>query len=282
MRSRLSCIRSVVRTSVRTSRPHVVLSLFGILLACFAFSIAQAGDDTNKKQAPVNAEEVAAIRKLLAATQPDMAIADIQPSPVAGLYEVLLSAGHAIYVSSDAKFLIPGDLYQAQTDGLVNLGEKRRTQLRLAKIKAVDEKDMIVFEPADGRKAMLTVFTDVDCPYCRKLHGEVEELNKLGIAVRYLAYPRQGLTGETYTKMISTWCADDKLATMTSAKRDAQIAAAACDSPVEEQYALGQEVGVTGTPALVLEDGTILPGYVPAATLAGYVFEAQRVAQAKQ
>jgi thiol:disulfide interchange protein DsbC len=143
---------------------------------------------------------------------------------------------------------------------------------------ALNEDDMIIYEAEGERKATITVFTDVDCPYCRKLHAEIAEMNRLGIAVRYLAYPRTGLldssTGlptETTTKMISTWCAEDRKAMLTSAKRGGDIPVIECDSPVEEQYQLGREVGVTGTPALVLEDGTILPGYVPAATLAGYL-----------
>jgi thiol:disulfide interchange protein DsbC len=130
---------------------------------------------------------------------------------------------------------------------------------------------MVVYEAVGERKATLTVFTDVDCPYCRKLHAEVEALNDMGIAVRYLAFPRTGLNTETHIKMISTWCAPDRLAMMTSAKRGGDVPKADCENPVASQYQLGREVGVTGTPALVLEDGTILPGYVPAATLGSYL-----------
>jgi len=229
---------------------------------------------------PVLADEgdpaaLAAIRSMLGTTQPDMAIHEIKPSAVAGLYEVVLSSGHAIYVSSDAKFLIPGDLYESRADGLVNLGEARRNDVRRERIAALDERDMIVYEAAGERRATLTVFTDVDCPYCRKLHGEVEELNRRGIAVRYLAFPRTGLvdrqTGdktETYVKMIATWCAEDRKAMLTSAKRGADVPAAECDTQVEEQFELGRDVGVTGTPALVMEDGTMVPCYVPADALA--------------
>src|SRR5690606_23915808 len=177
--------------------------------------------------------------------------------------------GQTIYVSRDAKYLIPGDLYQADGEGIVNLGDERRNDIRRDKIAALDEKDMIVYEAEGERKATVTVFTDVDCPYCRKLHGEVAELNQMGIAVRYLAFPRTGLNTETHHKMISTWCNDNPKAMMTAAKRGADVPAADCamKEQIEQQYRLGREVGVTGTPALVLEDGTMLPGYVPAATL---------------
>ncbi|HWK53449.1 MAG TPA: thioredoxin fold domain-containing protein [Hyphomicrobiales bacterium] len=212
--------------------------------------------------------ETAAIRALLLKTQPNIEVREIAKSPIEGLYEVGIQNGQTIYVSRDAKYLIPGDLYKAEAEGLVNLGEGHRNELRRDKIAALDEKDMIVYEAKGERKATITVFTDVDCPYCRKLHGEVAELNAMGIAVRYLGFPRTGLNTETYHKMVSTWCADDPKAMMTSAKRGADIPAADCPNKIAEQYRLGREVGVTGTPALVLEDGTMLPGYVPAQTLA--------------
>lgn len=220
------------------------------------------------------ASETAAIRALLTSTQPGMVVNSIEPSPVAGLYEVQIQGGQALYVSSDARFLIPGDLYEARPEGLVNLGEERRNVWRAARIAALDEKDMIVFPGNSNveRQATLTVFTDVDCPYCQKLHGEIDELNAMGITVRYLAFPRTGLNTETSAKMISTWCAEDRKAMFTAAKRGTDVPPADCENPVEAQYQLGREVGVTGTPALVFEDGSIVPGYVPAATLAEYLF----------
>ena len=218
-----------------------------------------------------DADAATAIRALLSETQPGMQVDDITPSPIPGLYQVAIQGGQTLFVSADAQYLIPGDLYQATSDGLVNLGENRRTELRREQIAALDEADMIVFEPKGERKATLTVFTDVDCPYCRKLHDEIGAITDYGIAVRYLAFPRTGLNTETHAKMVSTWCADDRKAMLTSAKRGGTIPTETCDSPVEEQYQLGREVGVTGTPALVLEDGSIMPGYVPAETLAAYL-----------
>jgi len=242
-----------------------------VFLCCLSFSAVMRAELSDE-------EAVAAIRNLFTTTQPNIVIADIKPGPVADLFEVLLQNGQTIYASRDAKFLIAGELYESRPEGVVNLSEQRSNELRRQKMLALNEADMIIYEPEGGRKATITVFTDVDCPYCRKLHAEVEELNKLGIAVRYLAYPRTGLidssTGqptETTVTMISTWCADDRKAMLTSAKRGGEVPVADCESPIEEQYRLGREVGVTGTPALVLEDGTILPGYVPAAELAQYL-----------
>ena len=256
----------------RTFNFRLALAALTLLIAAL-LNLALTGDAVAQ---PADEDaEIATIKQLLIATQPEMKIGEVTKSPVKGLYEVTIQGGQTIYVTPDARFFIPGDLYEAKDDGLVNLGESKRNVIRKEKIAALDEADMIVYEPTDGkRKATLTVFTDVDCPYCRKLHAEVEALNTMGIAVRYLAFPRTGLNTETHFKMVSTWCAEDRLAMMTSAKRGGEVPKADCKNPVTSQYHLGREVGVTGTPALVLEDGTILPGYVPAATLATYLLGA--------
>jgi thiol:disulfide interchange protein DsbC len=244
-------------------RKSIVCSAF--LLLCTSFFvqslIAQSSDE----------DPIASIRAVIEKTQPNMQVTDITASRVSGLYEITMSNGQTLFASEDARFFIPGDLYEAMPEGLVNLGEQKRNVLRADKIAAVPESEMIIFEPEDGRKATVTVFTDVDCPYCRQLHGEMSRLNELGIAVRYLGYPRTGLDTETHHKMISAWCADDPNAMFTSATRGGTIPETECDNPIAGHYQLGREVGVTGTPALVLEDGTILPGYVPADTLAGYL-----------
>lgn len=216
-------------------------------------------------------EAAAAIRLLLTTTQPGMDIYSIEPSVIPGLYEVGIQQGQTLYVTADARYLIPGDLYTASPEGLVNLGEERRNELRLQSIAALDEGDMIIF-PAKGETlATLTVFTDIDCPYCRQLHGEIDLLNDYGITIRYLAFPRTGLDTDIHRKMVSTWCAENRKAMFTAAKRGTEVPLADCDNPVAEQYELGRELGVTGTPSLVFEDGTLLPGYIPAETLANYL-----------
>ena len=117
-------------------------------------------------------------------------------------------------------------------------------------------------------KTHINVFTDVDCGYCRKLHQEIADINKLGIEVRYLAYPRQGLGTETHRRIASAWCADNPNEALTTLKQGGQIPNKQCDNPIAGQYELGQQVGVTGTPAIVTADGRLLPGYMPAPKLA--------------
>ena len=248
------------------SRRIGIKGIFIILPVLFSLATSTFAQSTSQQN-----NEIAAIRQVIATTQPTMVVETIIASPIAGMYEITLQNAQIIYASADARFFIPGDLYEVLPQGLVNRGEEKRNISRAEKIAAVPESEMIIFNPEAERKATITVFTDVDCPYCRQLHGEVEKLNEMGIAVRYLAYPRTGLDTETHYKMISTWCADDPKAMMTSAKRGGAIPEAVCDNPIASHYQLGREVGVTGTPALVLEDGTILPGYVPAETLAGYL-----------
>ncbi len=205
--------------------------------------------------------EVTAIRAFLSINQPNIEVQGIEPSPIAGLYQVNIQNGRTIFVSNDARFLLPGDLYEATEEGLVNLGEDHRRIVRKEKIAAIDESEMITFAARGEQKYVMTVFTDVDCPYCRKLHGDMDALNNAGITVRYLAFPRTGLDTNEYRKMVSTWCSENRVAMLTSAERGGDVPEADCDNPVAEHYALGREVGVTGTPALVLEDGSILIGY---------------------
>ncbi|UTW12188.1 DsbC family protein [Marinobacterium rhizophilum] len=198
-------------------------------------------------------------------------ITSIEPSAMPGLYEVMLASGGLLYADPGGQFFVQGQLYRADGDkGMVNLTEKRLNARRLALFSAVDAADMIVFKPDGEVKARVTVFTDVDCPYCRKLHQEVPKLNALGIEVDYLAFPRGGERSAAFAKMQSLWCAapEQRQTGMTKLKNGEAIASLSCESPVLEQFELGKKVGVTGTPALLFPDGQLVPGYVPAARLA--------------
>jgi len=243
----------------------------GALFVCLSSLSIPLQAQTVQSSMVDDTPEVAAIREVLLNTQNGIVIQSVVPSPVEGLYEVRIQNGPAIYASADAQFFIPGDLYQATQNGLVNLGESRRNEMRLERLAAIDEADMIIF-PAEGEeKAVLTVFTDVDCQYCRQLHSEMPEINEYGITIRYLAFPRSGLDQVTYPKMVSTWCAEQRNVIFTTAIRGAQITPNDCDNPVAEQYQMGREFGVTGTPTLVFEDGSMVPGYIPVDDLAAFL-----------
>jgi thiol:disulfide interchange protein DsbC len=202
--------------------------------------------------------------------RPDFQIDSINPSVVAGLYEVQITAGPILYVTANGDHFFLGDLFSVGVEGIVNLAERARDMDRKAMLATVDEKDMIIFPPIGEKKTSITVFTDVDCFYCQKLHKEVPAMNAMGIEVRYLAYPRSGIGGESYRKIASAWCADDRNAAITMLKNREDIPENVCaKNPVADQFMLGQQLGVRGTPALVLEDGQMLPGYVSADELAG-------------
>jgi thiol:disulfide interchange protein DsbC len=178
-----------------------------------------------------------------------------------------LAGGTMLYATTDGRYLFAGDLYELGDTRLVNLADERRTGLRRELLAKVPLSEMVVFPATGTRKAVISVFTDVDCGYCRKLHLEVPELNARGVEVRYLAYPRQGLESDAAAKMVSAWCASDRGDAITRLKRGEAIPRKSCDNPVERQYELGHEIGVQGTPAIVFEDGTLHPGYAPAGEL---------------
>jgi thiol:disulfide interchange protein DsbC len=222
------------------------------------------------------------IRVQLAKKIPGAKAEDVRPTPIPGMYEVLLGTSTA-YVSSDGKYLISGDLYEVATK--TNLSEARRTGVRSQAIAAIKDSDTIVFGPASQPKHTITVFIDVDCGYCRKLHSEIAELNnKFGIRVRYTAYPRSGPGTSSWAKMETVWCSKDRRDALTKAQLDQDIGNAKCGStPVGSQFKLGGDIGVNGTPAIFTEDGDYIGGYLPPQKLAEYLDElkAQSVAAKK-
>ncbi len=213
------------------------------------------------------AADETALRERLAELLPGMPVSTVAPSPLPGIYAVEMEDGSVLYADAEASHVIAGDMYVLTEAGPVNLAEVRRQERRRQLLADVDPSDMIVFAPKET-KAVVSVFTDVDCGYCRKLHQERTELADYGIEVRYLAYPRAGTDSETYENMVSAWCATDRQRAITRLKQGERVPAKTCENPVAEQYRLGALVGVGGTPTLVTPSGELIPGYLPAAELA--------------
>lgn len=198
-----------------------------------------------------------------------MPVESVRETPMAGIFEVRLESGETFYSNATGDHFLVGDLYQNADTGLINLTEQRRNAERAARLAQVAEQDRVIFRGDGETRAKLMVFTDTTCPYCRKLHEEVPKLNDMGIEVHYLAFPRMGMKGKGARVMQQVWCADNSTEAMTAAKRDERLASSgSCDNPVEEQYDLGLSLGVQGTPAIVLPDGRLVSGYVPAERLA--------------
>ena len=215
-----------------------------------------------------------AIRKTLKAIQPDLPIEAIAESPMQGLYQVQLAGGRMLYASANGEFVMQGYLFQVKDGKALNLTEQSESVAVAKTINAVPLSEMVVFA-GDKPKTHITVFTDTDCGYCQKLHSEVPELNRLGVEVRYMAFPRQGLESAAAKELANVWCAKNPQEAMNRAKTRQAVEAAECANPVAKQYALGQMIGVSGTPAIVLANGKIIPGYQPAPQLAKIALEAQ-------
>lgn len=190
---------------------------------------------------------------------PGTKVEDIRPSAIPGLFELSLGSDTA-YISADGRFLINGDMYDV--DSRANLTEVGRADSRKKLLAKLSDADVIVFAP-DAPKHTITVFTDVECGYCRKLHAEIEQINKLGIRVRYAAYPRAGPGTPDWQKMEGVWCAKDRKSAMTQAKLGADIKGQNCGAtPVAKQYALGEQMGIRGTPAIFTRGGDYIGGYL--------------------
>ena len=209
------------------------------------------------------------IRSKLQQAVPGTEIKSIRPSALPGFYEVAIP-GAVVYASADAQFVLQGELLQIKGKQVINLTEQAQASARVGLIRSIDKRQAVIF-PANGKpKAVLTVFTDTHCGYCRKLHQEVPAMNQMGIEVRYLAYPRDlprvGANAGTGAELANIWCASNPEQAMTMAKQGQSIPAGrkGCKAPIAEQFALGQQMGVTGTPAIFDEKGRQLGGYVTA------------------
>jgi len=216
---------------------------------------------------PANAEEGADPRAEIAGLVPGLTKEDVRPSEIDGLYEVALGS-QIVYVTADRRYLIRGDIVDLETNSSVT--EARRSGLRLTEMSSLPEQQMVIFGPEDAAHT-ITVFTDIDCTYCRKLHGGINQINARGSRVRYVFYPRIGPGSESWAKADAVWCSKDRQSALTRAKNGEEIDSKTCSTPVAEHYALGNKIGVRGTPAILMEDGELLPGYVPAAELAAYL-----------
>lgn len=204
----------------------------------------------------------------IAGMVPGLTADDVTESPIPGVYEVVVG-GQIVYITGDKRYLIKGEIVDLSTNKSVT--ESRRSSVRLEQMAQVKESEMIIFEP-ENPKHTITVFTDIDCGYCRKLHQEMDQMQALGIRVRYMFYPRMGPGSEGWAKAEAVWCSDDRQQALTDAKQGKKIDAPSCGAtPIAAEYEMGNRIGVRGTPAIMTEDGSLLPGYVPAAELAAYL-----------
>jgi thiol:disulfide interchange protein DsbC len=223
---------------------------------------------------PASATAGMSTEEALAAKLPGVEAEQIKATPIPGIWEVSVGR-QVVYVSEDGRYLLRGEIFDLMEnrsltdDRLAELDEGMSARFVSALANDFDESRMIVFAP-ENPKHTVTVFTDVDCGYCRKLHGEIDEYNKLGIAVRYVFMPLAGPGSTSWAKADAVWCSSDRKDAMTRAKQGEDIKpTGACeDTPVAEHYRLGRELGIQGTPGMVTDAGQFIPGYMPPDRLA--------------
>lgn len=201
----------------------------------------------------------AALKAKLEAMLPGMVVESMSPLEGTDFVEAVVD-GQVVYFSKDARYVFQGDVIAL--DSRENITQLRRTGIKKEALASLNEDDMIVFEPKKTEH-ILTVFTDIDCGYCRKLHEQMPEYNDLGIKIRYMAFPRSGPNSASFDKAVNVWCAENRQQAMTDSKAGNRVEKEACDNPVAAHLEAGRRLGVEGTPALFLESGELLPGYIP-------------------
>ncbi len=223
------------------------------LTVMFSASLLTSSFETKAAEADLNAAIKAKLLKI------GLQANKIEDAPIPGLKQILTNRG-VFYTSADGQFFIAGRLFDIDA-GMVNLTEEALADLRISGLN--EFKDSMIVFPAKDEKYRVTVFTDTTCAYCKKMHSQMDEYNKLGITIQYLAFPRSGMNSRGWDEIQSVWCSADQQNAMTTAKNGEAIKPATCSAPIAAHYNLGQAAGVTGTPAIVFENGTMIPGYKP-------------------
>jgi thiol:disulfide interchange protein DsbC len=265
----------------------IVAALMSFAFAATTTAVAQPAAEsrsqskgTSRPSSTVKAapsEVPADVRTRVVAKLPGATPDDVSASPIPGLYEVTMG-GLIAYVSEDGKYLLTGNVYDLETQ--MNLTSSRRNAARAKALSAASESQMIVFGPPNS-KMTVTVFTDVDCGFCRKFHSQIAEMNKAGVRVRYMLYPRTGPGTESWIKAEQVWCSADRRDALTRAKRGDALKAKPCgDGPIKSQYELGADLGVEGTPAIFTQNGDYIGGFLTPAELVQSVHESQKAAVA--
>ncbi len=233
---------------MKIARNLIALGLAGLLTTGTLAAVEEPNPEQSREQ---NRQAIA--------ERWDLQIENIHDAAIPGLFEVMIGS-QIVYLSQDGRFLVEGDITDLTNQE--NLTEKRRVSARQIAIDSFGADKMIAFGGADPLHT-ITVFTDTDCTYCRKLHSEIDVINDLGIEVRYLLYPRYGPGSKTWHIANNVWCSDNRQEALTLAKLDEVLEPKQCDTPVSEIYKLGQGIGFRGTPAIVTADGDLIAGYMP-------------------
>lgn len=235
-------------------RNFVRAGLFAALAGACAMAPAIAAE------AGVGDQAVRArISEVVKRVNPDLEVGDISRTPVNGIREVVIN-GQILYFTEDGRYMLQGELVDMGKG--VSLTEQRREAVRAGVLSQLTDDDFLVYPAKGERKHSITVVTDIDCPYCRKFHQHMDEMNGLGIEVRYLLMPRAGVASPSYVKAVNVWCAENPREAMTAAKQGKPVPTKTCDHPVDRHMAIAQQMGVNATPTSITGSGNVLPGYM--------------------
>ena len=212
-----------------------------------------------------DAKVVKSLQANLKASGIEETVLSAVPTDMTGIYWVTAEGLPSFFTDKAGKHIIQGQIIAVGAEAPVDISAALVASTAQKALQAVDKKDMVIYPATGTTKAVIYSFTDADCPYCTKLHEEMDDINARGIEVRYLAWPR---SQESVPKMEAIWCSQDRNAAMDQAKTGANVQAPSCNSPVQSQMALGRSLGVNGTPAIFTESGQQIGGYLPAAQLA--------------
>jgi len=239
----------------------VVIHTLCLATVCLTGGVCAATKEEEATKSALNAN--------LAKSRPGLQAQSVEKSTVEGLFEAALNNGDLVYTTADGKYLLAGNLFRLDDKKLVDVREEKLVPLRAKTLAAIPTSETINFVPGTGQaKAVVYIFTDVDCGFCQKMHAHMPEYNALGIEIRYLAFPRAGANSISAKKLVNAWCADDRNDAMNKLKTRQNLPDKSCVNPVAAQFSLGQQLGVTGTPAVFKSDGTLIGGYLTAQQLA--------------
>ena len=254
----------VIYSSLKRGSIKALFAAAVLCLVTLASAVTVAAEPSKPSK-----DAAAELEKRFSQVRPDLSFTVLGEALVPGFYEVQIQGGPVLYVSHDGNYFFDGSLYQVTASQFVDVRDLALIKRRRDLFATRRTDDMIIFKPEGETKAIINVFTDVDCGYCRKLHKEVPELLAMGVEVRYLAYPRAGIDSDSFRKIATAWCAKSPQQALTDIKNGDNVPLNVCSgNPVAEHYRLGGELGVTGTPAIVLMDGTMIPGYQTAKAFA--------------
>jgi len=263
---------------LKTFKQRAIALVAGVSLSAFFAIPLMAEDDSLigtliKRKTPEQT-----ILENLRKARPEINFGQPRKSPIEGLYQVQVAGGPLLYVNPEGDKLIAGEMFAIEANGFARVEDPVLIEERKKALAGIDPAQSVIFKPKGKSKAVVYVFTDIDCGYCRRLHSQIHAYeeggeqkpgyNDLGIEIRYLAYPRAGIPSPSADKLVSVWCSKDKQDALTKLKQDQPVPMATCDNPVAAQFQLGAQIGVNGTPALFLPNGKLMPGYLPPADLA--------------